>query len=147
MTVLARIALVMWIVVIGLVTLSPHNNQTQARGDAAIEQADRHVNLPGSVPRRIRVAEADVIGNVLLFVPLGFLDAVSFRERRRVAVLLGGVALTAAIESVQGVFLAARTASIADVATNSAGHVFGLVGASVLLWVTTKRVHEPPNPR
>lgn len=69
----------------------------------------------------------DVIANVLLFVPLGFLFRVSATTatgRRPATALLAGLAVSAALETAQ-IFLPGRFASPVDVATNAAGAWLG----------------------
>jgi VanZ family protein len=70
----------------------------------------------------------DIVANVALFVPLGFLYAVA-REDANVTpgrVLLVGLAASAAIESMQ-LFEATRFASLSDVLANGAGAYVGAV--------------------
>ena len=70
----------------------------------------------------------DVLANIALFVPLGFLYSVARRDAnvppRRI--LLVALAASAAIESVQ-LFEVTRFASLSDVLANGAGAYFGAV--------------------
>lgn len=75
--------------------------------------------------------------NVLLFLPMGILLALLLR-RAWTAMLLG-CAASAAIELGQALFLPGRTASLADIAANTAGCVLG-----VLLVVLVRRLLAPP---
>ena len=65
----------------------------------------------------------DMIANVLLFVPLGFLfraSAAGERDRRPIAALVLGLVTSAAIEAAQ-LYLPGRFPSLVDVATNALG--------------------------
>ena len=73
--------------------------------------------------------QADLIANVVLFVPVGFL--LTLLAGRWWIGLVGGAALSAAAETVQ-LFLPHRVASILDVATNSAGCAAGVLVAVLL---------------
>lgn len=75
----------------------------------------------------------DVLGNVILFLPLGFVTAGALRGRpavRRLAAAAGfGVLLSAGIEGLQ-LFVPGRATDVDDVIFNGLGTV---VGASLLL--------------
>jgi glycopeptide antibiotics resistance protein len=78
-----------------------------------------------------RGAAREVIGNVLLFIPLGFLLAASFRPLRR---LLPGVAVAAgislAIEAMQSLPSIGRSTSVDDLIFNTIG---AAIGAAILI--------------
>jgi VanZ family protein len=82
--------------------------------------------------------QADLIANVVLFLPVGFL--LTMLGGRWWAGLLGGAALSATAETVQ-LFLPHRVASLLDVATNSAGAALGML-AAVLLRVLVRFVRD-----
>lgn len=69
--------------------------------------------------------------NVLLFVPLGILLAFAL-PRARLWVVPIALAVTGCIEAAQGLFLAARTPSLADVLANTLGAAIGLAVAVVV---------------
>ena len=83
-----------------------------------------------SEPRVVLVAGAvDMLANVVLFVPLGFLYAVA-RQKSNTSlarVFLVALLASAAIESVQ-LFEATRFASLSDVFANGLGAVIGAIG-------------------
>ncbi|MEP6571306.1 MAG: VanZ family protein [Gemmatimonadota bacterium] len=82
---------------------------------------------PATLRFDLTVAPSDVIANVLLFFPLGFLARLSFGARGgRLAwrILLAGLLLSGAIECLQE-FERARFPSPIDVATNGVGVWFG----------------------
>lgn len=84
---------------------------------------------PSAVHLSYRVDPGDVIANVLLFVPLGFLFRASSRSaagRRPVTALVAGLVTSAVLETAQ-IFLPGRFASPVDVATNAAGAWLGAV--------------------
>jgi VanZ family protein len=139
----ARIALVAWLGVVFAITLSPHNNNTQRDGDRAVAAARKQVDLPGTVPVRIEARETDLIGNVLLFVPLGFVAVLAFPDRKK-TIAVAGPLLSGAIETFQMGYLPHRQASLADVATNSTGLFIGMAAALVVLVAVAGRRNAMP---
>lgn len=75
--------------------------------------------------------------NVLLFVPFGAMVPVCWPKSRWLAVPMG-IALSAAIETIQGQFLRWRSLSIHDIQFNSLGTCVGFAvwmsGAAVVAW-------------
>ncbi|HVV36720.1 MAG TPA: VanZ family protein [Acidimicrobiales bacterium] len=138
----ARLAALGWLAIVFAITLSPHNTNTQARGDRAVAAAKsvRHqVDLPTpKLPSRIQARETDLIGNVLLFVPLGFLAVVAFPQHRK-AIAVAGPLLSGAIETFQMGYLPHRHATLGDVFTNSTGHYAGMAAAIVVLAAARRR--------
>ena len=139
----ARIGLVAWLGVVFAITLSPHNTGTQQTGNRAVASAKRHVDIPVKVPRRVKERETDLIGNVLLFVPVGFLGVLAFPERKRTIAVTGPL-LSGAIETFQMGYLPHRNASLGDVFTNSTGHYAGMVAAIVVVAVLHRRQQSSP---
>jgi VanZ family protein len=83
-----------------------------------------------------RVSIPDFVGNVLLFVPLGFFGIWSLAGRRAsvsriVWLTLLGFALSSAVETLQ-LFTVDRTSSVADVFANSLGAMAGAIAATFL---------------
>ena len=72
----------------------------------------------------------NVIGNIALFVPLGWLLALIVRRRRLLVAAIAGFGLSAAIEVVQS--LIGRVADIDDVILNGSGAVIG-AGVAILI--------------
>jgi VanZ family protein len=139
-----RIALVAWLGVVFAITLSPHNTRTQAGGDRAVAAARKRVDLPGKVPARVEARETDVIGNVLLFVPLGFLGVLAFPNRKK-TIAIAGPLLSGAIETFQMGYLPDRQAALSDVVTNSMGHFVGIAAALVVLVAVARRTPRREN--
>lgn len=94
---------------------------------------------PGSIPALLRVLEwahgaglpeafdlvtAEVVANVVMFVPLGLLLATSHRVRRPWLAVAAGLALSAAIETAQ-IALPGRYPTVQDVVANTAGAALG----------------------
>lgn len=71
--------------------------------------------------------------NVLLFVPFGFFVLLLFGARAWWVGMLGGFVASCAIETVQALFLPARSASVDDVVANTAGAVLGVLTGIVVL--------------
>jgi glycopeptide antibiotics resistance protein len=86
-----------------------------------------------AMPRAPRVmlfgGWVDVVANIGLFVPLGFLYAVARQDAgvSPVRIMIVGLAASAAIESLQ-MFEVTRYASLSDVAANAAGAYLGAAG-------------------
>ena len=83
-----------------------------------------------------RLSIPDVVGNVLLFVPLGFFGIWSLAGRRRpitriVWLTLLGCALSVGVETLQ-LFTVDRTSSVADVFANTLGTMAGAIAATFL---------------
>ena len=75
----------------------------------------------------------DALGNILMFVPLGFVIAVLPRSRRKAAVLLCAAALPFVIEVTQLLLLPlGRACESADVVDNLTGLVIGLAAGAVV---------------
>lgn len=77
--------------------------------------------LPVVTPHRVEFG-----ANILLFVPLGVLLAI-MAPRRRYIIAPVGFLVSLTIESVQGVLLDGRTASVFDIIANTAGACLGLL--------------------
>ena len=77
------------------------------------------------------VLPLDVVANVVLFVPLGFLGVLTLTRHAVRRTVLGCVLLTVALETAQQ-FVPGRQPSPIDVATNSLGGILGAVCAAAL---------------
>ncbi|MFZ6003473.1 MAG: VanZ family protein [Actinomycetota bacterium] len=86
--------------------------------------------------------DAEDVGNIAMFVPLGLLFPVAMPRWRRWAIPLG-VTLSACIELTQGLFLSWRTPSLADIGWNSLGAALGFAAWYLLRGVA--RVVSPPH--
>lgn len=90
-----------------------------------------------------------IICNVLLFVPLGFLARAVFKRSLLTATLLAaGLSLAIELTQLTGIWgmydCAYRIFDVDDLITNTAG---GLLGAALALaWVSTRRREERPMP-
>lgn len=85
--------------------------------------------------------ELEVASNILVFVPLGILGCIVFRDRMLVALLVGPV-LSLLIEIAQALFLPDRVASAVDVSMNSIGATVGVL----LAWSISLLVSDPRKP-
>ena len=85
-------------------------------------------SFDSSDPDATRNGLENLVGNVLLFVPLGFLAVIALRRRVRVVTALAA-ALSVLIESTQ-LLLGDRWSDVDDVLLNSAGAFAGAVVAS-----------------
>jgi VanZ family protein len=91
------------------------------------------LSLPARDARGAMFGVADVVLNVLGFIPFGFLAAWCLAAAapsvlvRSLAAVLGGLALSLTIELAQ-VFLPSRTSSLSDLVANTAGTALGVAG-------------------
>lgn len=79
------------------------------------------------------VSATDVLANILLYMPLGFLAGLDRRLRRILLTLLATLLLSLGLEVMQA-FLPGRVASWLDVVTNVFGTGLGTTVASMLRW-------------
>lgn len=128
------VLLVLWGLFIVYGTLLPFNFTLDATQTAARLRALDE-------PLRHRMSLADVVSNVLLFLPWGFLvgcrpSSWHGRLGKTLAVAaLSGLVLSGVVECAQ-LFLPSRTTSLVDLTTNTTGAALGaLVG-----WLFTRRV-------
>jgi len=82
---------------------------------------------------------ADVVINVLGFIPLGFFGIFRLRQRKRgsiagiaVLVVLAGFAMSLGIELAQA-YMPTRNSSLIDLITNSSGTIFGVTAAILVV--------------
>lgn len=79
----------------------------------------------------VRIALFDLLGNVALYAPLGFLVALRFQRLPVAAWLLMAVALPTTIEITQATVLA-RSGDITDIIANATGAIAGFILARLL---------------
>ena len=98
----------------------------------AIGYATLRHGTPGATPEMPvsclvcgEVGGADIVRNLVLFVPFGIGLSAGWRRRRAAAVVLAGFLFSLAIEATQYFLLAGRTASLSDVLTNTLGTAVG----------------------
>lgn len=84
------------------------------------------VGFPG-----LTLVRVEFIANVAMFIPLGLFLAMLLPRHRHLVVPIGFLA-TCLIESVQGLFLSDRSATVADVIANTAGACIGLLVIEVV---------------
>ncbi|MGN8026970.1 VanZ family protein [Microbacterium sp. 22242] len=96
------------------------------------------VELPALTLPRVEFA-----ANIAMFVPLGMFLAVLLPRRRYLVAPIGFVT-TIMIESVQGLFLSSRSATVADVLANTTGACLGLLIIEIVEAV--RRRKRPSSP-
>jgi glycopeptide antibiotics resistance protein len=111
-----------YIAVIGFITLTPRDDsQGSPVVDAVLEFFHRH-----EVTAWITFSVLERSANVILFVPLGFLLAITL-GRRPWALAFGiGIAYSVFIESCQALLLSGRVADPIDVVMNGLGTAIGV---------------------
>lgn len=137
-------ALMMWLLSIGVATLgstvSSHYMGPRGLSLVPFQEIERGLaNERGSNPW------LNLVGNVALFIPFGFLVACLVRARllsRIAAAVIFGLVLSASIEAAQ--YVLGRVADIDDVILNGTGALLGgIVGAVVAVIVVGARSPRP----
>jgi hypothetical protein len=98
-------------------------------GVATLTGSTDRVPVPWCIPCALRQPglAADLIANVLLFIPLGV--GLRVAGLRAAAVLAAALALSLAVELVQAYIVSGRVANLLDVGTNTVGAVVGTIAA------------------
>lgn len=78
-------------------------------------------------------ARFDIVGNIVLFVPLGCLACVAWPRLHHVYVVFAGFSVSAAVELTQLVALTGRDATVNDIALNTSGTALGCVLAVTVM--------------
>ncbi|WP_292721421.1 VanZ family protein [Microbacterium sp. 13-71-7] len=78
----------------------------------------------------LTLVRVEFIANVAMFIPLGLFLAMLLPRHRYLVVPIGFLT-TCTIETVQGLFLSDRSATVADVIANTAGACVGLLAIEV----------------
>lgn len=91
------------------------------------------------VPTFVDYGFIEFSANVVFFVPVGFLLGVLLPFRWWWGAIVGGAALSACVETAQGLLLPGRVSSIGDVVANTTGAVIGCLVAVSLRTLTLHR--------
>ncbi|WP_235010215.1 VanZ family protein [Arthrobacter sp. SLBN-112] len=83
------------------------------------------------MPRWFNYQFVEAAANVVLFVPVGFVGALAFTEKRWWQIWAFGLLISGCIELGQLLFLHNRFASPSDIMTNTAGAVIGSLLAAL----------------
>lgn len=112
--------------------------------------APRTVNLVPFAELQHAVGDfgiSQLLGNALMFVPLGFLAPLRWpRLDSLVAILLASIAFSVAVETLQFILPTGRQSSLTDVIMNAAGAVVGYA-LMVSIRAAVQRIHghDPQN--
>jgi glycopeptide antibiotics resistance protein len=118
----------MWIAVILVITLWPDPNPQRGLNLVPLRSVERLfvlLRLEGYQGAGAQVWALNILGNLLLFLPVGWLLFHQLRARRALGVILASLALSLAIELYQ-LRSAQRTADIDDVIFNLTGALLGM---------------------
>lgn len=121
---LAAVLLAFYVAVVLLITLWPTRVDRPFKGVLARLIQELHER---GVPSWIGYTHIEVLANVLMFVPLGFLAALDLPRRDWWLAAVLAPAFSAALETAQAVFLSARVPSASDVVANGVGGAIGAV--------------------
>lgn len=113
----------LYVITLGVIALSPVS---------PIRGVDLSQELDASGFGWVTYTQLESFANVVLFVPFGLLIALLVPTRWWWLVVVGLVAVAAAIELGQALFLPGRVASADDVLANSTGGVVGVVLAAII---------------
>ena len=119
----------MYLVVVLLVTLWP---TTVDQGMSPYIQRLLEKLWSKGVPTFVDYGFIEFSANIVFFVPVGFLLGVLVSHRYWWLAIVGGAALSAAVETAQGLLLPARVASLGDVLANTSGALVGCTVAVAL---------------
>ncbi|MFE6256862.1 VanZ family protein [Agromyces sp. NPDC057865] len=119
----ARIALVPYLVLLGLVVFLPAREAGRVTGIVGwLAEALATVG----VPREPAAVVLEFLANVVLFTPFGVLVVLAFPGVRWWTVVLAGFLLSVGIELVQ-LAIPSRVSSVSDVVANTTGTALGVV--------------------
>lgn len=127
----ARVLLGAYLLVPLVLTLSP-----LAPSDALRRFHQELVPLVGALTggrAQIEVDEAEALGNVLLFLPIGFLVPLAVPGISLLLVLVGCALLSLGVEALQSRVLTGRQPTLQDVLHNVGGAAIGLILVAELL--------------
>ncbi len=114
-------------------TVSPLGLEYRAKPQAVLSCDFSRIG-PAGIGDLIR--PTDPLGNILMFIPLGFAIALAARSSRKAAVLAGAFALPFLIEATQLVVTPLeRGCQSADVVDNLTGLALGLFAGTVVAWL------------
>lgn len=88
-------------------------------------------SVAGDPPSDMALAAADAAVKIVLAIPLGVLVTLRWPALPPAAVIVAGMCLSAAAETVQLLFLDERAAQLTDVAANTLGTTVGVLVAVV----------------
>ena len=118
------------------VTLYPH---TVDRGlEPYLERVLERLHAHG-VPAIVDYGSVEFTANVVFFLPVGFLLALLLPRRLQWLAVLGGLLLSSAVETAQGLFLPGRVSSLGDVVANTTGTLLGCAVAAAVRAVVLHR--------
>lgn len=125
---LARRALLLWLIVIGVITLWP--STLPNGGPDSLARTLLNWAYGYGLPRIIDVPVVEFTANIALFVPLGW-AAYHALPRLWMALLLGPL-VTVLVESAQALFLPARVPDVRDLIANTGGALLGVALATLV---------------
>ncbi|MBF4462551.1 MULTISPECIES: VanZ family protein [unclassified Rathayibacter] len=131
------LATLAWLAVIALITLLPAPYPAGQPNDVVLAI----IAFLGSTPLTgwFDVEVAEFTANVLLFVPLGALVAAQLPRRYRPTAALIGLAVSAAVETAQLLWLPTRVADVRDLCSNGLGSLLGTLLTMALARTSTAR--------
>jgi glycopeptide antibiotics resistance protein len=117
------VPLVVYIAVIGLITLTPRDDSV---GNPVVD-AVLDLLSSSEITAWISFAVLERVANIVMFVPLGALLILALGRQHRLQAWVIGVGYSVVIETCQALFLAGRVADPFDVVMNGLGAGIGVV--------------------
>ncbi|BDZ39210.1 VanZ family protein [Microbacterium suwonense] len=136
-TIAARVALVPYVIVLGLIVWLPASAASKVTG--IVFRFARFVSAHTDIPLGLSYTVFEFLANIALFVPLGLLLVAAWPRANAWVVLLLGYSSSATIELVQ-TLLPSRFPTLSDVIANTIGTAIGCLIARMFV-----RRH-PPRP-
>lgn len=132
-----RLATVLWLAVIALITLTP---APYPAGEPST-LVRSIIAFLGSTPLTswFDYDVAEFTANVLMLVPLGALLAAQLAPRRRLLAALIGLGVSVLVETIQLLWLPSRVSDVRDLVSNGLGSLFGALLTIALLRSSARR--------
>ena len=80
------------------------------------------------------VSFKNILGNLILFLPLGFLASFIIKNKKLISVFTYSLLFSTLIEVMQHIFLTSRRADVDDIILNTLGGVLGYMVYKVVRW-------------
>lgn len=129
-TIVARVALVPYAIVLGLIVWLPASAASKVTGIAF--RIARYVSVHADIPLGLSYTVFEFLANIALFVPLGLLLVAAWPRANAWVVLLLGYSSSGTIELVQ-TLLPSRFPTLSDVIANTIGTAIGCLIARMFV--------------
>lgn len=129
----ARVALVAYVVFLLFVLFQP---RPEVAVGSVVRVADLLAQLPYIGPRSTP-GRVEFLLNIFAFAPASFLGRWAFPSSVWSAWVAWGFMGSVAVELIQGLYLADRSAQFADIVANTAGSLLGVTAFTIVVWAVS----------